>query len=56
VVLGAPLVLPEIGPIRMDDVDAAVNGAPMDYSLLGASFLNRLRSYEEQDGVLTLAQ
>jgi aspartyl protease family protein len=55
---GAPLVLPEIaiGPIRMDDVAAAVNGAPMDYSLLGASFLNRLRSYEEQDGVLTLTQ
>jgi aspartyl protease family protein len=55
---GAPIVLPEIaiGPIRMDDVAAAVNGAPMAYSLLGINFLNRLKSYEEQDGVLTLTQ
>jgi aspartyl protease family protein len=55
---GAPIVLSEIaiGPIRMDDVAAAVNGAPMVYSLLGINFLNRLKSYEEQDGMLTLTQ
>jgi predicted aspartyl protease len=40
----------------MDDVAAAVNGAPMVYSLLGINFLNRLKSYEEQDGMLTLTQ
>jgi predicted aspartyl protease len=40
----------------MYDVPAAVNGAPMDYSLLGANFLNRLTSYREHDGVLTLTQ
>jgi aspartyl protease family protein len=57
-VMGAPIVLPEIaiGPIRMDDVAAAVNGAPMPYSLLGVSFLDRLKSYEVKDGILTLTQ
>ena len=57
-VMGAPIVLPEIaiGPIRMYDVAAAVNGAPMPYSLLGVSFLDRLSSYEVKDGVLTLTQ
>jgi aspartyl protease family protein len=57
-VMGAPIVLPEIaiGPIRMYDVAAAVNGAPMPDSLLGVSFLDRLKSYEVKDGVLTLTQ
>jgi aspartyl protease family protein len=55
---GAPIVLSEIaiGPIRMHDVAAAVNGAPMPYSLLGLSLLNRLDSYEVKEGILTLTQ
>jgi aspartyl protease family protein len=55
---GAPIVLSEIaiGPIRVYNVAAAVNGAPMAYSLLGISFLNRLKSFEEQEGVLTLTR
>ena len=54
-VTGAPIVLPEIaiGPIRMDDVAAAVNDAPMPDSLLGVSFLDRLSSYDVKDGILT---
>jgi aspartyl protease family protein len=57
-VRGAPIVLDEIaiGPIRLSDVAAAVNGAPMAYSLLGVSFLDRLGSFEVADGVLTLTQ
>jgi aspartyl protease family protein len=57
-VMGAPIVLSEIaiGPIRMDDVVATVNGAPMPYSLLGVTFLDRLASYEVKDGALTLTQ
>jgi aspartyl protease family protein len=57
-VMGAPIVLREIaiGPIRMYDVAATVNGAPMPYSLLGITFLDRLASYDVKDGVLTLTQ
>jgi aspartyl protease family protein len=57
-VVGAPIAVPEItiGPIRMHDVAAAVNGAPMPSSLLGVSFLDRLESYEVKDGILTLTQ
>jgi aspartyl protease family protein len=57
-VMGAPIILPEIaiGPIRVSDIAAAVNGAPMPDSLLGVSFLDRLKSYEVTDGVLTLTQ
>jgi aspartyl protease family protein len=57
-VMGAPIVLHEIaiGPIRMYDVVATVNGAPMPYSLLGVTFLDRLASYEVKDGALTLTQ
>jgi aspartyl protease family protein len=56
--MGAPIVLSElaIGPIRIYDVAAAVNGAPMPDSLLGVSFLDRLQSYEVKDGVPTLTQ
>jgi aspartyl protease family protein len=58
VVSGAPIVLHEIviGPIRMSDVAGAVNAAPMASSLLGVSFLDRLKSYDVKDGVLTLTQ
>lgn len=58
VVRGAPVRLGEvvIGPIRMTDVPASVNGADMESSLLGLSFLGRLRSYEVRQGVLTLRE
>jgi aspartyl protease family protein len=57
-VMGAPIVLDEvaIGPIRMNDVPAVVNGAPIAYSLLGVTFLDRLASYEVKDGALILTQ
>jgi aspartyl protease family protein len=47
-VRGAPIVLPQIaiGPTRMHDVAAAVNGAPMPDSLLGVTFLDRLEWFE----------
>ena len=44
----------EIGPIRIDDLPATVNQAAMRGSLLGMSFLERLRSYEVRDGALIL--
>ncbi len=44
----------EIGPIRLHDLPASVNQAPMRGSLLGMSFLERLRSFEIRDGVLIL--
>ncbi len=44
----------EIGPIRFDDLPASVNQAAMRGSLLGMSFLDRLRSYEVRDGTLIL--
>ena len=55
-VLGAPVTLGEltVGPIRLNAVAATVNGAEMNQSLLGMRFLNRLKSYEVKDGVLTL--
>ena len=43
-----------IGPIRMTDLPASVNQAAMRGSLLGMSFLERLRSFEMRDGVLIL--
>lgn len=43
-----------IGTIVMADVPASVNGAPMDRSLLGMSFLSRLSGYAVENGVLTL--
>jgi aspartyl protease family protein len=46
----------EIGPIRMTDLPASVNRAAMRGSLLGMSFLERLRSFEVRDGVLILRQ
>ena len=44
----------EIGPIRFDDLPASVNEAAMRGSLLGMSFLERLRSFEIRDGALIL--
>ncbi len=44
----------EIGPIRFDDLGASVNRAEMRGSLLGMSFLERLRSFEVRDGTLIL--
>ena len=43
-----------VGPIRLANVAASVNGAPMNQSLLGMSFLNRLSGYEVRGDVLTL--
>ncbi len=57
-VRGAPVRLREIvlGPIRLTDVVASVNQAPMAGSLLGMTFLGRLDGYEVRDGTLTLSQ
>jgi len=56
--MGAPIRLREIriGPIAVRDVRASVNQAPMDASLLGQSFLNRLGGYAVSEGTLTLRQ
>ncbi len=44
----------EVGPIRLHDLPASVNQAAMRGSLLGVSFLERLRSFEMRDGALIL--
>ncbi len=44
----------EIGPIRFHDLPASVNQTEMRGSLLGMSFLERLRSFEVRDGALIL--
>lgn len=46
----------EVGPIRVDNVAASVNGADMGQSLLGMSFLNRLTTYRVENGTLILSQ
>ena len=53
---GAPVRLDEIrvGTITMYDVPAMVNGGEMAGSLLGLSFLDRLRSYEVRGDRLIL--
>jgi aspartyl protease family protein len=43
-----------ISTLEVDDVNAEVMQAQGGISLLGQSFLNRLRSYQMSDGVLTL--
>ncbi len=55
-VRGAPVTLGEVvvGPIRLTEVAASVNQAPMAGSLLGMSFLGRLSAYEVSNGSLTL--
>jgi aspartyl protease family protein len=56
--LGAPVRLREIriGPIKVRNIRAMVNKAPMSTSLLGVNFLERLSSYSVQNGTLTLRQ
>ncbi len=55
-VRAAPVRLSElvIGPVRVRDLAASVNGAAMESSLLGISFLARLRAYEVRGDTLTL--
>lgn len=55
-VRGAPVRLGRIaiGPVVVDNVRASVNGAEMERSLLGMSFLNRLGGYEVSREALTL--
>ncbi len=55
-VTGAPVTLGilEVGPVRLNDVEASVNGAEMDESLLGMSFLKRFKSYRVEGDTLTL--
>lgn len=56
VVRAAPVTLRElrIGQLQLFDLRASVNEAPLDISLLGMSFLRRLRSYEVVAGRLIL--
>ncbi len=58
VVMGAAVTLPSIriGPIEVRDVPGSVNGAPLDASLLGMSFLERLSGYKVENGTLILRQ
>jgi clan AA aspartic protease (TIGR02281 family) len=43
-----------LGPIEIRDIGASVNDNLEGASLLGMSFLSRLRGYDVRDGVLTL--
>ncbi|NKB60345.1 MAG: TIGR02281 family clan AA aspartic protease [Alphaproteobacteria bacterium] len=58
IVKGAPINLPSVrvGPIHIPNVAGSVNGAPLDASLLGMSFLERLTSYRVENGTLILRQ
>lgn len=53
---GAPVRLEQIaiGPAAYRDVAASVNDAPLSTSLLGISFLERLRSFEVRGDVMIL--
>jgi aspartyl protease family protein len=55
-VRAAPVELRElrVGQLRLFDLEASVNGGPLPISLLGMSFLDRLRSYEVSRGRLVL--
>ena len=55
-VRGAPVRLGRmrVGPIVVEDVRASVNGADMERSLLGMSFLSRLGGYEVRGNKLIL--
>ena len=57
-VMGAPVVLSslDIGPIHMNDVAASVLEKPGDMSLLGMSFLRRLKGYQVHGSNLILTQ
>ena len=56
--MGASITLPtiRIGAIEVRDVPASVNGAQLDASLLGMSFLEKLSGYSVENGTLTLRQ
>jgi clan AA aspartic protease (TIGR02281 family) len=56
VVRAAPVELREfrVGQLQLYDLEAFVNGGPLPISLLGMSFLERLRSYEVARGRLVL--
>ncbi|MFO1112368.1 MAG: TIGR02281 family clan AA aspartic protease [Rhodospirillales bacterium] len=56
IIRAAPVTLAElrIGELVVRDVRASVSSLNMDVSLLGASFLARLRGYEVNRGRLTL--
>ncbi len=58
VVRGAPINLDwvGIGPVYLQNVEASVNEADMDISLLGMSFLGRLKGYSVSRDKLTLEQ
>jgi aspartyl protease family protein len=58
VVMGAPIRLASvrIGPIDIPNVAGSINGAPLNSSLLGMSFLERLTSYSVKNGTLILRQ
>ncbi len=53
---GAPYNVPSLalGPIQMSHVDVSINQAPMSSSLLGMSFLRRMKSFEFREGKLYL--
>jgi aspartyl protease family protein len=57
-VRGAPVVLDSvaIGPIDVRNVDASVTESDMTVSLLGMSFLNRLKGYQVDGDTLILKQ
>jgi aspartyl protease family protein len=44
----------QIGDARLEDVPALVMDTPRDLSVLGVGTLQRFKSYEVRDGVLTL--
>lgn len=53
---GASVVVDEfrLGDLRLEEVRASVNRAPMSESLLGMAFFNRLRGYRVEEGTLTI--
>ena len=55
-VRAAPVTLRElrIGALRLTGIEASVNEAPMDVSLLGMAFLRRLDGWEVRDGTLVM--
>jgi len=56
VAFNAPYVAPSIsaGPIRLANVRASVNKAPLSTSLLGMTFLSRLQSFEFKGDALVM--
>lgn len=53
---GAPVILSsfQIGHLKISDLPASINGAPMPHSLLGMRFFNRLRGYQVDGETLTI--